>query len=560
MQETRPNPIFRLMPSLTDVAFLMPLVFLFTRMEGVRSMLGDGDTGWHIRTGQWILAHGRIPRADIFSFTKPGAPWFAWEWLWDASFAWLYGHGGLATVVLASMFLICLTFALLFRLVNRGCGNAIVAIGLTVLAAAGSTIHWLARPHLVTMLFTVIFLSVLERVREGRTRLLWCLPVLTVLWTNLHGGFLVGIVILGAYAAGELARALTVGAPEERNAALRASIPYLGTAAAALAASLINPFFYHLHAHIWRYLSSPYEMKNIAEFQPANFQNGAAGFFELMLLLGAGAALWHGAHRRFAQAFLLAGWAHLALLSARNIPIYMIVAAPVVAPAIVAGLRALATLPAARWLRACAAMVETAAAEIGPLDRLWRVHAVCAAGLVFVAVGMASPSAGKMFKPDYDEKAYPARALALLEPSQRIFTHDEWGDYLIYRLSPAGTKVFIDGRSDFYGGKFCQEYIDLMNVKYDWEQTLSRYAIDTILLPPDAPLASTIKESRHWRVAYDDGSAIVFRPASGAAGPGETVSTSNTGGSGHGRAITPDSNVMVGHHLTQFNKQGEKPL
>src|SRR6266404_8156242 len=172
MTDTKPNPIFRLMPSLTDVAFLMPLVFLFTRMEGVRTMLGDGDTGWHVRTGQWILANGRVPHVDIFSFTKPGAPWFAWEWLWDVCFAWLFERGGLGAVVLASMLVICLTFALLYRLVNRRCGNPLIAIGLTVLAAAGSTIHWLARPHLFTLLFTVLFLMVIERVLEGRTRML----------------------------------------------------------------------------------------------------------------------------------------------------------------------------------------------------------------------------------------------------------------------------------------------------------------------------------------------------------------------------------------------------
>jgi len=134
----------------------------------------------------------------------PGQPFFAWEWLWDAGASWIHQRCGLAGVVLVSMFVICLTFCLLFRIVNRRCGNPLLAIALTVLAAAGSTIHWLARPHLFTMLFTVVFLAILERVREGRTKLLWWLPVLTILWANLHAGFLAGIIILGAYGAGEL--------------------------------------------------------------------------------------------------------------------------------------------------------------------------------------------------------------------------------------------------------------------------------------------------------------------------------------------------------------------
>ena len=83
MNDIKPNPAFRLMPSLTDLAFLMPVVFLFTRMDGLRTLLGDGDTGFHIRTGDFIRSTGRVPTVDIFSFTMPDQPFFAWEWLWD---------------------------------------------------------------------------------------------------------------------------------------------------------------------------------------------------------------------------------------------------------------------------------------------------------------------------------------------------------------------------------------------------------------------------------------------------------------------------------------------
>src|SRR5438128_4529361 len=192
MDAPKPSSIIRVLPSLTDIAFVMPIVFLFMRMEGTGTLLGDGDTGWHVRTGEWILANGRIPDKDIFSFTKPGERWFAWEWLWDVCFAWLHQHWGMAAVVLASMFVISLTFALLFRLVRRKCGNVLIAITVTLLAAAGSSLHWLARPHLITVLLAVVFYGILERARDGKVRLLFLLPVLTVLWTNLHGGFFVG--------------------------------------------------------------------------------------------------------------------------------------------------------------------------------------------------------------------------------------------------------------------------------------------------------------------------------------------------------------------------------
>src|ERR1700721_2420751 len=99
--------IARFLPSLTDLAFLMPLIFIFCRLEGARTLLGDGDTGWHIRTGEWILAHHGVPQVDMFSFSRPGQPWFAWEWLSDVLFGALHQRWGMAAVVLAAMIVIC---------------------------------------------------------------------------------------------------------------------------------------------------------------------------------------------------------------------------------------------------------------------------------------------------------------------------------------------------------------------------------------------------------------------------------------------------------------------
>src|SRR6266545_50717 len=109
----------KLLPSLADFAFLMPIVFLFGRMDGVKTLLSDCDTGWHIRTGEWILAAGWVPTRDMFSFSKPGAPWYAWEWLSDIVLAGLNALGGLQAVALFSIVLLSITFAGLFLLVRR---------------------------------------------------------------------------------------------------------------------------------------------------------------------------------------------------------------------------------------------------------------------------------------------------------------------------------------------------------------------------------------------------------------------------------------------------------
>src|SRR5579872_155412 len=83
-----------LLPSLPDFFFLALLLWLFAA-GGANGLLGDGDTGWHIRTGDYILAHHAVPHKDIFSFTKAGQPWYAWEWLSDVIFSTLHGVWGL---------------------------------------------------------------------------------------------------------------------------------------------------------------------------------------------------------------------------------------------------------------------------------------------------------------------------------------------------------------------------------------------------------------------------------------------------------------------------------
>lgn len=527
MRETRHNPAVRLLPSLTDVAFIMPLVFLFGRLDGAKALLGDGDTGWHIRAGEWILANGRVPDRDIFSFTKPGEPWFAWEWLWDACFAWLHGRFGMAAVLLVSALTLSLTFAFLYRLARRRCGHSLIAIGVTLLAIGASSIHWLARPHLFTLLFTVLTMMAIER------RRIWLIPLLTVAWTNLHGGFFVGAVLLAAYAAGEIVRALVAPSAETRAQAWRAARPYGLAAAASLAASLVNPYGFRLHQHIWQYLRDPYQFEHISEFVSLSFQHPVAVYFEPLVLLGVVAAFWSAARGRYADAILTAGWAHLALFAARNIPIYAIVATPVIAVAAREMAAAVAAAPIAAWLKRAAGAVETAGRELTAVDSLPRIYAVSAASLALIAAVFYAPAPPAGFRAEYDVKRYPAQALEKLASLPGpIFTDDEWGDYLIYRLYPGGRKVFVDGRSDFYGSKFGLQYLDMLNVKHGWEQNLDRYAIETVLLPVETPLAGALKESRRWQAIYDDGIAIAFRRA-----PGAPISTLTASGKGCEREI-----------------------
>jgi len=498
---------------MADLAFIMPLVFLFCGMHGASTLLGDGDTGWHLRTGQWILAHGHVPHRDIFSFTRSGQPWFAWEWLWDVMFGWLHLHAGLGAVVLASSLVLALTFAGLFRLARRR-SDALVALALTLVAAAASAGHWLARPHLVTMLFTAIFYAILERARDGRQRL-WLLPPLMILWTNLHGGFFTGVLLIAFYAAGEFAVLLRETGDEERRQALGRGRRYLATAAACGLATFVNPYFYHLHVHIIQYLGDGFYRRNIMEFQPLNFQTGAARFLEILLVAGGAAAIARLRRGDITWPLLFVLWAHLALYSARNVEIFALLVVPPTAEFLSDVLRLAPTLRLAAWLRRALGAAGSFTRDLNVFDHGPRWPAASAAAALVLAALIYAPQPPKACRAVYDPKTFPVAAAGQLEKAGLyggVFSEDLWGGYLIYREYPRG-HVFIDGRSDFYGPQFARKYIHAMHAQAGWQDYLGRYGVQTVLLPPDAPLAGALRQSSAWRLVYDDGVAQIFRAA-----------------------------------------------
>jgi hypothetical protein len=523
----------RFLPSLTDVAFIVPLIFQFNQLGGAPSLLADGDTGWHLRTGEWIMAHGQVPQQDLFSYTHAGQPWYAWEWLWDVCFGFLNQHFGLASVVAISMLMICFTSAMLYRLVLRKCSNPLISIVVTILAAAGASIHWLARPHLFTLFFSVIFLSILDKTyvealanpRQFSTRkLLWLLPALTVLWTNLHGGFVAGLIIIGAYAGGGLLGALLEPVAEARQAILARTRPFILSGVLCALATLVNPYFTGLHGHIVKYLADPYLYEHITEFMAFNFDHPASKYIEPLMLLGGAAACWNLYRRRFEYFVLLAGWLHLALHVRRNVPLFSIICAPFVAEAVYCWLKEFESVRTVEWIKSLVRRFEESAMSIAETDRMPRFHLVSAGAIVVVAAVLYAPQPPELFRASQDPKEFPVNAANVLlrDGDTRIFTSDSWGGYVIYRLYPQA-KVFIDGRSDFYGTPFELKYLDVINAKYDWDENLDHYGARTALVPADAALASALKENRRWRVVYDDKVAIIFRRVNPAS-PSQQVS------------------------------------
>lgn len=314
-------------PSLTDFAFIWPALLLFVMLPGSSVLLSDGDTGWHIRTGEWIWQHRAVPATDLFSFTKPHEPWFAWEWGWDLLFAGIHHFWGLGGVAFVSIVILCVVSALLFRLIRRYCDRDILAFAFTALAMSGSGLHWLARPHLISWLFVLIFAHLILSVEKGDTKSLFWLPVLMLLWVNLHGAFFIGILMLLTSAAGEIVGALFSTGPFGKTAWMK-SRPYLNCALACSIVTFVNPYTWKLHWHVFHYVRDSRLLDKINEFQSISFHGTRPLPFECMLVLGVGAAFWYAERRQFSAALSILLWAHWSLVCARNIPIFLFVSAP----------------------------------------------------------------------------------------------------------------------------------------------------------------------------------------------------------------------------------------
>ena len=507
-------------PSLSDVAFLIPILVLFWYTTGVGWLLTDSDTGWHIRTGEWILRNDRVPAVDIFSFTRPCSPWFAWEWLSDVMMAAVHHVTGLRGIVLLSLVLLALTSIYIYRNALAESGHRLTAIVLTSLATAASTIHWLARPHLVTPLLAAVFVGTLIRVqRTGKSHLLLVLPLLTIFWVNLHGGFFVGIVLLITYALGSLVEDLI---RENRVRVSTRAEKYALTAVACAVASLINPYGYRLHIHVAQYLGTSFYVQRISEFQSADFHSFSAAYFETLLALAIAAAFWHLASGRLIQVMLLLSWTHLALFSVRNIPIFAVVAAPGIALALREWLDYALSSGSLKWLwrfSGSASELESGLQLIAFHSKRDRFHCIPCLGVLTLAILLAHPGHFKALQAEFDRNRFPVVAASVLShhaapESIRLYADWQWGGYLIYRLWPS-LKVFDDGRTDFYGPAFVQDGVDVWDAKSNWSRILSQYQVNATLLPVDSALATVLRERPDWTPVYQDKVAVLFERTDG---------------------------------------------
>ena len=479
-----------LLPSFGAVVFAVTLLQVLFLSNGARSLFRDSDTGWHIRNGEAILQTLTPPRVDHFSYTREGEQWFAWEWMSDALFGGAYRIANFQGVALLAALAIAITAWGAARFSLSLGGNLFFTAGAIVLVLGTTSIHWLARPHVFSWILSLAFLAVAEHERRRRGRAIYLLPLLACLWANLHGSFLLGPGILFIYAIGEW----------PANSCPRLAGKFAVAGFASLLATFINPYGWHLHQHVIGYLQNDYLMDHIAEFRSFSFHLSGAVYVELFLwvsVLGSVALL---RQRAFAPALLALAMLHLSLYSARHLP----TAAVLLLPLCVAALTR-----EARGFRSLRPLLDYSERLVVIDRKIWGAIPIV---LVLVATLAGMSSLARSGNVGFDPATFPVHAVDFLEQHNlgpRIFAKDQWGGYLIYRFA-GRAKVFMDGRSDFYGQQFLETYAQVADVKPQWSAVLNQYDVRFVLIPPDHALASVLQLNSAWKRVYADSVAAVF--------------------------------------------------
>ena len=477
--------------------------FMWTFLAGTggwASLLADADSGWHIRTGEVILETHAVPQKDLYSFSKPGADWYAWEWMTDVLWAQLHKAFGLRGVVWFAGILIAAFVALLLRFALWMGANLFLTIVTVLVASGAASIHFLARPHAFTLALLPLAALLIEADRRRPSRRVFILIPIVALWANLHGGFPAVLLVLGAVAAGSAIEVL-IGA---EGACWERAIRFGILTVACAVASLANPYGYRLHQHMLEYLKSDWIRNVVEEFHSPSFRGENMLQFEILLFAGLLAATSLLMRKRVTEALWILGFAHMSLASVRHVTIYAAVVAPYLAVELTQWWNQALQGASSKSL---AGIWNQMAADLAPSFRrttFWLPLAM--AGALFLPASIAH------WPTDYPVQMFPVELIHKREQllvQSRLLTTDQWADYLIY-LNHRRQKVFVDGRSDFYGPEIGNQYLQMLQGQHQWKSLIEKYGFDHVLAPLDWPLVGLLKADPDWRLLDDTGKALLF--------------------------------------------------
>lgn len=453
------------------------VIVLGVMLAGGNRLLLDPDTYWQIAIGQWMVDHRAVPWTDSYSFTMQGQPWISTQWLAQVIYSQVYAWFGWAGPVALAALAIALTYVLLTRFLVRHLGDVPVMLMLP-LSFLIALPHLYARPHVLALPVMVAWVAALLSAAERREAPPFALVVLMTLWSNLHGGFVFGLVLIGPIA---LDAVLNV----ESSARLRLLLRWFVFGLVALAASCITPYGWNALLGARAILSLGEALKLIREWMPADFSS--LGPIEVGTLLIIALAFFRGLKLPLMRNLLFVGLLYMMLAHVRNADVFallgpMVVAAPLAAQFGGRGDEAGLTFPRPHGVALSGALALMMVMTLGAL-----------------AVGQYRPAAN----------VTPAAAVAVLKDNhaRRVFNEYNFGGYMISQ----GLAPYIDGRTELYGEKFVVEHDEARRLRRPAEffELLERHRIDATLLNRKTPAALILDQVDGWRKIFIDDQVVV---------------------------------------------------
>ncbi len=477
---------------------IFALLVLAAALAAPGKLLGDPDTYWHIAAGQWMLAHGAVPRADPFSFSVPGAPWVAHEWLSELGLALAWRAGGWGGVVLLAAAAAAVAMSNLVRHLGRVLAPLPVLV-LALLATATLAPVLLARPHILALPAMEAFVAGLLAARAASRAPSPALLGVMALWANLHGGFVLGLALVPPLAL----EAALAAAPVARARVVR---DWGVFCAGAVLAGCLTPQTWHGLVFPFHLLAMHTALGAIGEWRSPDF--GQMQPVEIWLLAALGLAGMRSVRLPPIRLALLLGLVHLGLAHGRDGVLVGMIGPLLAAEAL------------ARSREQQEAFAVTHASCSRPLsDRVIQTGGGRAQA-IGLGAGIALASLWLLAHPVRrgTEAISPQAALAHLPPGLAqapVFNDYDFGGYLIF----AGIRPFIDGRADLYGDRFMDTYLRAMHPdRATLVALLDRYAVTWTLLRPGDGAVPLLDAMPGWRRLYSDETAIVHvRPDARAA-------------------------------------------
>jgi hypothetical protein len=460
----------------------------------------DPDFWWHLRIGQWMVEHGRLPSQDLFSYTVSSHVWTDHEYLTEILMWLTYSTLGLTALCIAFGLLTWAGFWLIFMQVRRQ-PFVFIGVGLAIAAVAGSPI-WGPRAQMITFALSCLELYWLQGYLAGRSRAINLFPLVMVLWANLHGGWVIGFVWLGVALVAELMSwAWDQDNPAHRMHVRRLAVIGLASAVAVAA----TPHFLSLYPYPFQTQGSEAQQRLIVEWASPNFHDLFLRPFEAMVFLViAGFAL----RRPTLYQFLLTAIAlFLALQSVRNVALFVAAATPV-----------MITTYGEWWKEFAAARKWTY--DLPPRRPFAVITAVVLIFIALITTLRIANNVSPAHQQSMDAESYPVAAADWLaahpQIGTRMYNQYGWGGYLANRFYPdQNRRVFIFGEAALMGDQLLNEYQDVQTLRPDWKQVLDRYGVDYIIYNKDAALSNVLATQPEWTLVYEDKVAVIYirRPA-----------------------------------------------